>query len=1017
MSTMGKTANNNAWLLTIGKSNDTTYDGSAAAYVLSTSGTFADKNIAVNVPAGSISRSGNTVTYTAGWISTGGTSTGDTTTRTAVAGALNAISGVTLSTYLTTTSADGVGGFYGNGVVSTGTGWVTSGSTTSNSSSTYYIKKGAATLAATVTATSSTPSGTLTEIDQKYFTVTPTKSAFTAGWLASLSDGTTKGYRIKTGSATVSGTGASSTTSLSGTTLTVSRSVTPTVTAGWIDSGTAGTITTTGTVPTETRTFTVNGTYTPSTGKLISEVTVNVSTTSGAAGSVKINYAGPSQDIAKGYEFHGDGNVPVRLSTDQATYLYDFPFAAGGTYTVDIINVQARTSGAYDSRVTVYAVPSDSESSASGWTQLGSASAVSGHTTSTTTSLASNKTFNKIAISMGSSGGVWPEWQYIKVYTANSSTYIPALATAEGTIQDITSFKYAYLKKGSATVSGTVNNSDVVWDNGTIRLTNGIAPTITSGWINSGTGTEGEVTLTGALAAATTGTSNSGTLVSTVTPGTSNKYVNTTLGYTTAKYWTIAGDANLVAANIANGVTIFGVTGTHSGGITPTGNIQLTAQSGTDVTNYATASVRSAATFSMTGSAVTDVVTVDSLSSGYYPIKAKVKGTVAASTAGWFSSSGAVQASSATQVGKMAAATFTVTSNSVVSTAAGYVPADTEVGAVAPGTAGTPTASKGTASSYSINVTPSVTNTTGYITGGTKTGTAVSVSPTDLGLTLKTALSKSGGTVSLAAGSYNTSALSATVSRSDLGITDKAAATYNPSTSVQTINSGYYLTGAQTIAATKAITDSTYTGYITSSTTARTTTLKTITGPTTSDIYIYPSTSIYNYWANTVGIKVSKPAAMTLPSSTSNTSSGTSKATISYGANHYLNIPTGYNSTAQYYTLGASADLTQGDYFYINNYDQAGTQIFAIDHEGQEIDIIPTLECETLVVTNYNESVYVNIIGDGELTNVVKEISTLNGMDSVLTSANSGIYFRYTGTTGTSSGGNIYIKNNLYKYE
>lgn len=52
--------------------------------------------------------------------------------------------------------------------------------------------------------------------------------------------------------------------------------------------------------------------------------------------------------------------------------------------------------------------------------------------------------------------------------------------------------------------------------------------------------------------------------------------------------------------------------------------------------------------------------------------------------------------------------------------------------AVASGTAGTPTASKGAVSNHSISVTPSVTNTTGYITGGTKTGTAVTVSASEL---------------------------------------------------------------------------------------------------------------------------------------------------------------------------------------------------------------------------------------------------------------------------------------------
>lgn len=54
------------------------------------------------------------------------------------------------------------------------------------------------------------------------------------------------------------------------------------------------------------------------------------------------------------------------------------------------------------------------------------------------------------------------------------------------------------------------------------------------------------------------------------------------------------------------------------------------------------------------------------------------------------------------------------------------------VSAMQSGTAGTPTASKGTVSNHAVTVTPSVTNTTGYITGGTKTGTGVSVSASEL---------------------------------------------------------------------------------------------------------------------------------------------------------------------------------------------------------------------------------------------------------------------------------------------
>lgn len=51
---------------------------------------------------------------------------------------------------------------------------------------------------------------------------------------------------------------------------------------------------------------------------------------------------------------------------------------------------------------------------------------------------------------------------------------------------------------------------------------------------------------------------------------------------------------------------------------------------------------------------------------------------------------------------------------------------------VASGTAGTPTATKGSVSNHSVSVTPSVTNVAGFISGGTKTGTAVTISASEL---------------------------------------------------------------------------------------------------------------------------------------------------------------------------------------------------------------------------------------------------------------------------------------------
>lgn len=51
---------------------------------------------------------------------------------------------------------------------------------------------------------------------------------------------------------------------------------------------------------------------------------------------------------------------------------------------------------------------------------------------------------------------------------------------------------------------------------------------------------------------------------------------------------------------------------------------------------------------------------------------------------------------------------------------------------VSDGTAGIPTANKSSVSNHQITITPSVTNTTGYISGGTKTGTAATVSASEL---------------------------------------------------------------------------------------------------------------------------------------------------------------------------------------------------------------------------------------------------------------------------------------------
>lgn len=69
----------------------------------------------------------------------------------------------------------------------------------------------------------------------------------------------------------------STSTSLSSTTLTVQASVIPVITEGWVSNGEAGTVKISGTVPTETKSATPTSSsqdITPSSGKLLSKVTV-----------------------------------------------------------------------------------------------------------------------------------------------------------------------------------------------------------------------------------------------------------------------------------------------------------------------------------------------------------------------------------------------------------------------------------------------------------------------------------------------------------------------------------------------------------------------------------------------------------------------------------------------------------------------------------------------------------------------------------------------------------------------
>lgn len=117
----------------------------------------------------------------------------------------------------------------------------------------------------------------------------------------------------------------------------------------------------------------------------------------------------------------------------------------------------------------------------------------------------------------------------------------------------------AAMPSGSATPAASISGTAATVSTGTNTLTLSKTvsntPQVSAGYVSSGTAGNSNVSLTASVTTKA---------AATITPGTTNQTIASGTYLTGTQ--TISGDANLVAGNIKNGTTIFGVTGTYSGG-------------------------------------------------------------------------------------------------------------------------------------------------------------------------------------------------------------------------------------------------------------------------------------------------------------------------------------------------------------------------------------------------------------------------------------------------------------------
>lgn len=144
-------------------------------------------------------------------------------------------------------------------------------------------------------------------------------------------------------------------------------------------------------------------------------------------------------------------------------------------------------------------------------------------------------------------------------YTGNIPSKTSSDLTASGATVTVPAGHYASqatksVSSGSATAPANISGTSATVSTGTNTLTLSktvsVTPSVTAGYVSSGTAGNSAVSLTASVTTKA---------AATITPGTSDQTINSGTYLTGTQ--TIAGDADLVSANIVAGKTIFNVAG------------------------------------------------------------------------------------------------------------------------------------------------------------------------------------------------------------------------------------------------------------------------------------------------------------------------------------------------------------------------------------------------------------------------------------------------------------------------